>query len=477
MLLRSHPDGVARTVIVRDRLIPAAALLMAVLLASQMAERPFLISGLVMGSALLALTLLRPLLVVGLMLLLGPIDLSFLTGKSLFTGLGGLDMNGIRLIGIVVSFLGIVAVDRRVLKHALSVHGRWYLAFLLFITATLVYSTARIDGARLLLKLSYPFLVFVLVQGVARTRADLEWLSRWALAGAITISLINPAYVLAGGYDVDATGRLRIQGVGAHENPFSFYLLIILLFVLSRYLARGKGWYLLLCAALGGWLVMTLTRITFAAAIVALLGVALYDALITRRYRTVVIATLVGVGLAIPLAPIALERSLGYTPGLGELVSLVSNPVDLYYKINWQGRQLIWPVALNAFLSSPLVGIGLGGSTGILMSRWGGALGGVLHNEYLRLLTDTGLIGTGLFALAIAVWAGALIKVGREGGGPVREYALPAFAGIISWAVLSITDNVFDYYAAFTQYIGFFCAAALAWGELPEGPEARSGYD
>src|SRR5690606_22417794 len=117
--------------------------------------------------------------------------------------------------------------------------------------------------------LSYPFLVFVLVQGVARTRADLEWLSRWALAGAITISLINPAYVLAGGYDVDATGRLRIQGVGAHENPFSFYLLIILLFVLSRYLARGKGWYLLLCAALGGWLVMTLTRITFAAAIVA----------------------------------------------------------------------------------------------------------------------------------------------------------------------------------------------------------------
>lgn len=474
MRLRSLTDGVTRPAVGRDWLIPLAALLAAVLLASQLAARPFLIAGLVAGSALLALTLLRPLLVIGLMLLLGPLDLSFITGKSLFTGLGGLDMNGIRLIGVVISFVGIIAVDRQVFRHALSVNGRWYLTFLIFAAATLVYSSARIDGARLLLKLAYPFLLFVLVRGVARTRGDLEWLSRWALAGAIGISLINPLYVMAGGYDIDPTGRLRLHGVGSHENPFSFYLLIILLFALSRYLVRGKGWYLLLCAAVGGWLVATLTRITLAAAIVALAGVALYDALVARRYRTIIVVALIGGAIAVPLAPIVLERSLGYVPGLGELITLVSNPIELYHRVNLQGRQLIWPVAFAAFLSSPLVGIGLGGSTGILMSRWGGALGGVLHNEYLRLLTDTGLIGTGLFALALSVWAIAMVRVGRRGGGAVREYALPAFAGIMAWAVLSLTDNVLDYYAAFTQYIGFLCAAAVSWDELPEGTEAGS---
>lgn len=77
----------------------------------------------------------------------------------------------------------------------------------------------------------------------------------------------------------------------------------------------------------------------------------------------------------------------------------------------------------------------------------------------------------GLFALAVLVWAGAMVRLGRQGDGRVREFALPAFAGIMAWAVLSVTDNVFDYYAPFTQYIGFLCAGALACGELQEGSE------
>lgn len=471
--LRNRLAGAALGDRLRGWLVPAAALLAAVVLAYPLAERPFIVAGLVVGGALLALTLLRPLVVVALMLLLGPIDLSFVTGgdKSLFAGFGGLDMNGIRLIGLVVSFLGIVAVDRNVLRHALAVYGRWYLAFLAFAGATIFYSPAPIDGARLLLKLGYPFLICILVLGLARSRSDLEWLSRWALAGAVGISLINPLFVLAGGYDIDGSGRIRVQGVGVHENPFSFYLLIMLLFSFSRYLVRGKGRYLALCAMLGGWMVMTLTRIALAAAMVGLVGVALYDALVTRRYRTVALASVVGVLLAIPFLPVVLERSLGYTPGAGELLGLLTDPVGLYHMMNWQGRQVIWPMAVDAFLSSPLVGIGLGGSTGILMSRHGGALGGVMHNEYLRLLVDTGLIGTVIFALAVVLWGGTMVRLGRGGDGRVREFALPAFAGILAWGVLSLTDNVFDYYAPFTQYIGFLCAAAIASGELSEGTE------
>jgi O-antigen ligase len=332
-----------------------------------------------------------------------------------------------------------------------------------------------VDGARLLLKLGYPFLMCVLVLGVARRREDLEWLSRWALAGAIGISLINPFYVMAGGYDVDFSGRLRIQGVGVHENPFSFYLLIILLFSLARYLVRSQLRYLVLCVVLGGWLVLTLTRITLAAAMVGLLGAALYDALVTRRYRTAIVAVAVGAAIAVPLTPIVLERTLGYQPTFGELAKLLTDPVGLYHLMNWPGRQVIWPLVLKAFFSSPLVGIGLGGTTSILMTQYGGTMGGVIHNEYLRLLVDTGLIGIGLFALAILVWAGAMVGVGRRGDGQAREFALPAFAGILAWAILSVTDNVFDYYAPFTQYIGFLCAGALACGELPKGSEVSVG--
>jgi hypothetical protein len=44
----------------------------------------------------------------------------------------------------------------------------------------------------------------------------------------------------------------------------------------------------------------------------------------------------------------------------------------------------------------------------------------------------------------------------------VQEYAWPAIAGIVAWALIAGTDNPFDYYAPFTQYIGFLCAATVA---------------
>jgi len=457
------------------RLWAGGALLLAFGLGYALARSPFLVAGLVVGGALLALALLRPLAVVGVMLLLGPIDLSAVTGgyQGLFANLGGLDMNGIRLIGVVISFLAIIAVDRDVLHHALARYSRWYLIFLVYATVTLIYSTSILDGARLLLKLGYPFLISVLVLGLVRSREDLEVLAGWVFVGAIAIILINPLYVIAGGYVVDMSGRIRVEGLGAHQNPFSFYLLVVLLFSVARYLARGQVRYLILAFALGGWIILTLTRITLAAAFVGLIGAALYDALVTRRYRTVGIVGLVGLVIGLPLLPIVLERTLGFVPSLGELAGLLTDPVGLYHQMNWQGRQVIWPLAFSAFMGSPLFGIGLGGSTAILLAQYGGAMGGVIHNEYLRLAVDTGVIGLGLFALAIGVWAFGMVEVGRRGDRLAREFALPAFAGILAWAILSITDNVFDYYAPFTQYIGFLTAGALASGFLAEGEEVE----
>src|SRR5687768_3955131 len=80
---------------------------------------PWIAAGLVFGAALFALTMLQPLWVVGTMLVVGPIDLSFLTGglKGLLEEQGGLDMNGIRLIGIVVALTAIAAADVKVLRH------------------------------------------------------------------------------------------------------------------------------------------------------------------------------------------------------------------------------------------------------------------------------------------------------------------------------------------------------------------------
>jgi len=84
-------------------MLGAVSVAVAVVLAVQ----PWLAAGVTFGIAILALTFTWPLWVIGLMLALGPLDLSFVTGgfKELFPNLGGLDMNGIRLIGISVGLL------------------------------------------------------------------------------------------------------------------------------------------------------------------------------------------------------------------------------------------------------------------------------------------------------------------------------------------------------------------------------------
>src|SRR5262245_10637601 len=90
---------------------------------------PWLVSGGLFGLIILLLVLFEPLALIGVMLALGPVDLSFMTGgfKSLFTAAGGLDMNGIRLIGLTFGFAALFVADRRMQRTAVSAQGRWYL--------------------------------------------------------------------------------------------------------------------------------------------------------------------------------------------------------------------------------------------------------------------------------------------------------------------------------------------------------------
>ena len=448
--------------------LPALLFAAALPLALLLVKAPFISAGVLFGSLLLAAVLLHPLAVIGAMLLVGPIDLSFVTGgfKSLLAGMGGLDMNGIRLIGVSVGLaftIVLIPATRRVL------FGRYaivYVLFLAFAALTLIRSPNPVDGMRLLLKIAYPLLFFVLIAGLATERRQLDRLVDCALIGAALIALLlNPLYALAGGYHSYDTGYVRIRGVGIHENPFSFYLLIALYIAFARFALRGQWRYLALCAALGTWLALTLTRITFLAGAVGLLGLAAYGTIATRRWRVLLGAAAIALAVGVPLLPVVLERSVGFVPSLPELISLLRSPVALYDAIDWQGRELAWPIIIAAFLAQPWTGLGLGSSIVVMREHFPPQVGALVHNEYLRLAVETGVIGVVLFAAAIVIWFVAVLKADRHTGGAAREFTLPALAGLLSWSIIAITDNSFDYYAPYTQFIGLLvgcCVAAAA---------------
>jgi O-antigen ligase len=458
--------GVRRTA---DSLLPFAMIGFALMLGPFVVASPFLLAGVLVGVALLVAVFQKPLLLLGVVLLLGPVDLSFVTGgfKNLFASLGGLDMNGIRLIGVTFG-LGVMALALPRVRQVLF--GPWgivYVAFLLWCLIALVRSPYPIYGLRFLLKLAFPLLIFVTIVGMTDRRQQLDRLVDYWLIGAAIIALfLNPLYVAFGGYEVYDSGHVRIRGVGIHENPFSFYVLVSLFMALSRLLQRGEMRYLLLSIALGYWMVLTMTRITFLGALAGLFAMALYAIIAGRSLRVMAGTVAAAAVLVVVFLPLVLERSLGFAPSFVELAVMMRNPVALYESINWQGREAAWPIIYAAFSGEPFTGLGLGASILIMRQYFPADAGELVHNEYLRLASETGLIGVLLFAFAIAVWFVACIRADARTGGAAREYCMPALAAMVSWSMISITDNAFDYYAPFTQFVAALAAATLATARL-----------
>jgi hypothetical protein len=457
-----------------------AGALAAVAMAWGIVQWPWLASGVALGLILLGVVIFQPLLLVALMLLIGPVDLSFLTGgfKTLFAGAGGLDMNGIRLVFVTGGFLVLGLANPRVQRMAIGSSGRWYVVFLIWAAASLGTTLSTVEGLRLLLKVAYPFLTFVTVAGLVEREEQLDRLMTWTLlGGAIIVFAVHPLFVLTGGHAVDADGFRRVRGLGAHENPFSFYLTVILLMSFARFVVRGQLRYLALCAMSGFWIVLTLTRITLAGLFTGLAVMIAYAALSARNYRAVLAGALIGLGVGSVLVPRVLQRSLGYVPTPAQLVAMTRAPGQLYEAINWQGREVLWPIVIHRFRQDPMTGLGLGSSTVVVRESFPSYAAQVVHNEYLRLATDTGLIGVGLYAAAIVSWLIMGARRTWRASARIREFGLPLLGSIAAWGMIAITDNAFDYYAPFTQYVGFLCAGTLAAARLEAKGHAAEAND
>ncbi|HEX2167129.1 MAG TPA: hypothetical protein VHG09_07805 [Longimicrobiales bacterium] len=446
-------------------LLAAAVTAGSIIASAGLAFSPFLTIGAVVGALLTIFALTQPLALVGLMLVIGPADLSVMTGgfKSMFESLGGLDMNGIRLLGMTAALSLVILADRQVGRTAFSGSAVFYVLLVAYCTASLAFSPAPLDGARLLLKIAYPLLVFLVIVGLAPERSRLDRLMDAVLIGAAVLCLVvNPLYLAFGSFEREIGGFIRLRGVGTHQNPFAFYLVAAILMAFVRFTTRGQVRYLVLCAICSFWMVLTITRIAFAAAVVALLAIGVISAILTRQTRVLIGALFVGGLIAVPLAPLVLERSLGFVPTPGELIGLLQSPRALFMAMDWQGRDVFWAIVFQAWLAAPVLGLGLGASSVILQLHFPGISNPVVHNDYLRLLSDAGIVGVVLFGSAMVAWLASVLKVAPVPDRTVREYALPAVGCIAALSVIGLTDNAFDYYGPFTQYVGFLCGGALA---------------
>jgi O-antigen ligase len=451
----------------RSQIVPIS--LMACAATGALATVDAQLSAAAIGAAgLVLLLMLRPVIALGVLFFVGGVDLAATSGgeKTLFASIGGVDLSGIRLVTSVVGMATLIAVRPASARQQISLGYVVPLAlFVAYGACTLLWSPVPAQGFRLLAKILYFLLVFVAVQVVCRSKEDVDKLLAVALVGgAIVATVVNPIVWWSGGFDEDTSGITRLRGGGIHENPASFYMLILLLLVLARFQWSSAWVWIGLSVAFAVSMLLAYTRVTQIALVAAILTMELVRRR-TRDHARRWLALLLMLVVPVAALPVLAARSFANPDELfADLPASVAtdSSVSPLETVNLQGRELIWAITWERFSESPIFGGGLGAAGDRLATTLQFDEAPAPHNEYLRMLADTGVVGTLLLVVALAVWVKATLHVLRTNPGDRRhDLARAALGGLVAFAVIAWSDNPLDYYASFTQFMALYTAGCL----------------
>jgi O-antigen ligase len=234
-------------------------------------------------------------------------------------------------------------------------------------------------------------------------------------------------------------GFSRVRGTFVHPNPLALYLTVLLVFGAGLALAlRGRSRLVLVAFLVAGGtvLVATYARGAWIAAFVGILVVA-----VAARRWWVVGALLVAVavvGLAVP-STVARFADVGRADRPGG---------DPSNSLTWRVRY--WDRSLDLFTENPVTGVGLGMVAERLPE------GVPPHNDYVRALVETGVLGVATYlALFAAFGVTARRALQRAGPGLERGIATGFTGVVVAVALLALTANVL------TQVVILWYLAAL----------------
>jgi O-antigen ligase len=297
-------------------------------------------------------------------------------------------------------------------------------------------------------KLSAPFLFLLLVVLMVSTRAQLKTMARLILG--VGTALVASAFgIKLAGISVSKVG-LTLPGVG--PALFSAFLVVVagLALASSKYSYRGR--YLLLVAIMCAAILAAFTRITIAAMFV---GCAVILFMGFRGLPRIVLPVTGLVGLpALFLFSETFKQRMFYGADQITLASVLNDPSVVMEHLHTSGRSKAWGTVLRQFFEpSPFVGSGLGATQNYYYSQVGGGIG-VIHSEYVRLVSEVGLIGLVLFALAALAYLWRLARIYRRARAPeTATYALAAVGALMAYLIFIATDNGFDYVTGFGIYV------------------------
>src|SRR6266851_2185989 len=365
----------------------------------------------------------------------------------------------INLLVIGLAVIVLVHVPRVFLSPPLLAWGGFLLAALM----SLVHGPDPASGTRLLLTLTTYAAVFSLPFAIVRgreTAAQCLWIAYLSSLvptawGAVEFAMVPD--ILFGGE--------RLESSFAHPNIFAFFIfgVIALILFLTRStlvrLTRMQRRMLYAHAVLLFMLLLfTKTRSAWIAMALIFVGYALF---IDRRW----------------LAFVVLFPAVLLIPGVEDrLNDLSTGNVDVGFETlnSFAWREMLWDKTMQWMADNPsiLLGHGLDLFQSYLPLFFpGGAQEGsaALHNTFLQIYFEMGLIGLAAFLAIFVVLFGKLYR----GGTHDRDGAIVMVTLCIGYLTVAYADNLLDY-LNFERFFWFVMGTVVAWMRLLAERASRS---
>lgn len=358
------------------------------------------------------------------------------------TGLIGL-MPVLSLRLVVLELLCILGIQRSKNNVIWSWPLKLYVFFLIWGLIGCLYTPSAEYGARMVLKYSYSLLLALFASSVVR-----DWLvllksltvARWVAAFTILIYLIPVFLPLFPGVFWNRAA------LATHYITMSVMSLALYFFTNQK----NKNLLFFIAFSLPCFLWV------FRTDIMGLVAALSAFALIKYRLKAAPIIMLLGVLSVAALFYIpSLKSKMYYHPEEVTLTDFLSGNVD-EDNINTSGRGPVWEDCKNWFYKDhELIGSGTGRVQKYMYTETTGfRRGGQIHNDFLVLMCDNGLIGLSLYLLSvISAFIHCIYVYHKRSYSPhVKFAAIVAGASLLGVVITMYSDNTLSYSMATLSY-------------------------
>ena len=269
----------------------------------------------------------------------------------------------------------------------------------------------------------------------------------------------------------DIEGASRINGTLGHPNVFATFLIFFLGLTYWKLEHSHRRWpWLILLSTLVGLIVSTKALVGLA--MTATLLLALVVPRITLLRLTGSILLIVAIIIVFASTEFGRERLalVGSIPILNPDID-VSRAILLRQSTtnSFYWRLELWTQLLEAWHHSPILGYGLN------TSRFANPVGATPHNDYLRALVDTGVVGLVSFLGFLGGCLFRLIKlsISVPKRSSQEKLCIVLIAILISMTVGMFTDNVWSHTTLFFYWWTLLAVVGWNW----DSPSNNSDLD